>query len=131
MRRFTAEQLRRLRNDVPVCLVIETLLQLPHKEIEGVYRYLCPVCNEFQTGLNPQTNLARCFRCQRNFNPIELLMAGRGLSFVQSVKLLLEREPLSIQAPQRQRDESEAGFSRLAEILQRHFSHLNNPCNAD
>ena len=89
MRRFTEEELRKARNDIPVRWVIETLLHLPTKEVEGVYRFLCPTCNEFQTGLNPNTNLARCFRCKKNMNPIELMMVGRGLSFVQSVSLLL------------------------------------------
>ena len=73
MPRFSSTELRRLRNDIPVRWVIETLLQLPAKEVEGVYRFLCPVCKEFQTGLNPRANLARCFLCERNFNPIELL----------------------------------------------------------
>ena len=131
MKRFTDDQLRHLRNGVPVRSIIEVLLQLPHKEIEGVYRFLCPICNEFETGLNPHTNLARCFRCQKNFNPIELVMAGRGLSFVQSVNLLLRKEPLLNEAPQRQQGESEAGFSKLAEILHQQFSHLGNPYNAD
>lgn len=90
MPRFSDSELRTLRNDVPVRWVIETLLELPQKEVEGVYRFLCPGCQEFQTGLNPHTNLARCFRCSRNFNPIELIMAERSLNFVQSVKLLRE-----------------------------------------
>ena len=100
MRRFSSTELKRLRNDIPVRLVIETLLQLPHKEVEGVYRFLCPVCEEFATGLNPRVNLARCFRCKKNFNPIELLMADRGLSFSQSVNLLLQKEHWLSQAHQ-------------------------------
>ena len=131
MKRFSNEQLRRLRNDMPVRTVIETLLQLPYKEVEGAYRFLCPVCNEFNTGLNPRTNLARCFGCEKNFNPIELVMAGRGLSFVQSVKLLLQAEPASSVGHQRQRGESEAGFAKLAEILQQQFSRPGNPYSAD
>lgn len=88
MRRFSDVELKILRNDVPVQWVIETLLRLPHKEVEGVYRFLCPLCNEFQTGINPNTNLARCFRCGKNLNPIELVMVEKELSFVQSVRLL-------------------------------------------
>ena len=123
MKHFTESELRRLRNNIPVKYVIETLLQLPHKEIEGVYRFLCPACNEFQTGLNPHTNLARCFRCRRNFNPIELLMADRGLSFVQSVTLLLAKEHLLSGAPRQQQGEFEEGFAKLAEILQHSYIH--------
>lgn len=95
MRRFSDAELKTLRNNVPVKWVIETLLQLPGKEVEGVYRFHCPECGEFQTGLNPHVNLARCFRCCKNFNPIELVMAERGLNFVKSVNLLREQAPLA------------------------------------
>ena len=131
MKRFSDEQLRHVRNAVPVRLVIEALLQLPHKEIEGVYRFLCPLCNEFETGVNPDTNLARCFRCAKNFNPIELVMAGRGLNFVQSVNLLLQKEPSWKKVPLHQQVESEAGFGRAAEILLQMASRPSNPYSAD
>ena len=131
MKRFTDEQLRHLRNDVPIRLVIEALLQLPHKEIEGVYRFLCPVCKEFQTGLNPNANLSRCFRCKKNFNPIELVMADRHLPFVQSVNLLLQKEPLLKKAlPPQPLLSKEDSFDPL-KILHQQFSHLRNPCNVD
>lgn len=97
MKRFSDEELVRIRNLLPVRWVIEILLQLPCGEVEGVYRFSCPKCNESQTGLNPNTNLARCFRCERNFNPIELVMTDRKLSFVASVKWLLEQESLAKQ----------------------------------
>ena len=76
MTQFSKEELRKLRNEIAVRWVIETLLQLPHKEVEGVFRFLCPACGEFQTAVNPKTNLSRCFRCQMNFNTIELVMHG-------------------------------------------------------
>ena len=88
MRRFHAADLRRIRNEVSIRWVIETLLRLPHKVVEGVYRFLCPLCGEFQTGVNRRTNLSRCFRCQRNFNTIELVMQERKSSFVEAVKML-------------------------------------------
>lgn len=88
MRRFSKEELHRIRNDLSVRWVIETLLQLPHKEVEGVFRFLCPACGEFQTAVNPKTNLSRCFRCQLNFNTIELVMREQNVSFVEAVKFL-------------------------------------------
>jgi DNA primase len=91
MRRFSEDELFAIRNQVPMRAVIIELSGLPNKEIEGVFRFLCPFCNEFQTGVHEKTNLARCFRCCRNFNTIELLMASRALSFVESVKLLLRQ----------------------------------------
>ena len=99
-KRFSSSELHRIRNGIPVGWVIEHVLSLPSKKIEGVYRFLCPVCSEFQTGVNPQANLARCFRCKKNFNPIELVMAGKGLSFVQSVYLLRDVTPFASEAPQ-------------------------------
>lgn len=131
MKRFSDNELRRLRNDIPVRLVIETLLQLPYKEIEGVYRFLCPQCREFQTGLNPHTNLSRCFRCQRNFNPIELVMAECNLSFAQSASLLLDKCSLLKKAPQARQPLLKADYREPYEILHQQFCRLSNPCNAD
>ena len=98
MRHFSDTELRRLRNDVSVRWVIEALLQLPSKEVEGVYRFLCPLCHEFETGLNPRANLARCFCCEKNFNPIELVLAERRINFVASVTLLQKQERFLTQA---------------------------------
>lgn len=100
-KRFSEEDLRRARNDYPLRgYVIETLLQFPSKEIDGVYRFLCPQCKEFTTGIHPKVNLARCFRCMRNFNAIELVMVGLNKSFVEAVKLLLESNPVVVSRPE-------------------------------
>ena len=83
-RRFSARELFELRNTVPVDALIENVLNIPVKQSDGVFRFLCPVCNEFQTA----TNLARCFCCERNFNPIDLVMIAKGVGFVESVNYL-------------------------------------------
>jgi len=87
-RRFSSEELHALRNQVPIKFLIKELLGIPCKEIEGVFRFLCPHCREFQTAINPKTNLSRCFRCRRNFNTIEMVMEDKHLGFVESVKFL-------------------------------------------
>ena len=87
-RPIPAATLRRLRNDLPVRELIEGVLELPSKEVEGVFRFLCPSCSEFNTATNPRTNLARCFRCRRNFNAIDLVMAVERCSFVDAVHIL-------------------------------------------
>jgi hypothetical protein len=46
------------------------------------------VCKGFDTSINHKHNLARCFQCRQNFNPIELVMHQRRISFVDSVKWL-------------------------------------------
>jgi len=85
------DYLRRLRNEIDVRLVIADVLQLEHRCTAGRFRFLCPLCGEFHTAVNPRTNLARCFRCLRNFNPIDLVILVKHYDFLQAVELL---EPL-------------------------------------
>jgi hypothetical protein len=87
-RRCDATLLRRLRNEVPIDRVIADLLQIPAKVSEGHFRFLCPVCSDFNTATNPRTNLARCFRCERNFNPIDIVMVVEHVGFRGAVGLL-------------------------------------------
>ncbi len=86
--RFSNQQLYILRNHIPVDVLIEKVLNLPAKITEGYFRFLCPLCNEFNTAVNTATNLARCFSCNKNYNTIDLVMLIRQTDFVQSVKFL-------------------------------------------
>ena len=86
--RFPKELLRSLRNDLPIDDLVRVILDLPWKEREGYLRFLCPLCSEFHTATHPRTNLARCFRCGVNFNPIDLVMAVEDCAFVDAVKIL-------------------------------------------
>jgi hypothetical protein len=87
------EKLRELRNRIPIDRVLAAV-DLPRKHSEGYLRFLCPLCGEFHTATNPRTNLARCFRCERNFNPIDLVMVVEHRSFLAAVdrlRALLDR----------------------------------------
>jgi len=77
-----------LRNDIPIERVIKDALDIPWRDTEGCFRFLCPVCNEFNTAVNPATNLARCFYCERNFNAIDLVMLINRSDFVNSIRFL-------------------------------------------
>lgn len=85
--RYTRQHLFTLRNHIPIDRLIEAL-SVPSKVQEGYYRFLCPACNEFNTGINPKTNLARCFSCRKNFNTIDFVMTVKKLSFLDSVAYL-------------------------------------------
>jgi len=89
-RRFSKEELYKLRNDIPVEDVIKNALDIPWKNTQGSFRFLCPLCNEFNTAVNPETNLARCFRCEKNFNTIDLVMVITQSDFVHSIRFLKE-----------------------------------------
>ena len=55
---------------------------------EGHFRFLCPLCGEFQTATNSKTNLARCFRCEKNFNTIDMVMICERATFVETINTL-------------------------------------------
>lgn len=86
--RFSSRELFELRNNIPVDMLIREHLQIPSKIRDGYLRFLCPLCNEFQTAVNPATNLARCFRCEKNFNTIDLVMEIKRYGFKDSVMFL-------------------------------------------
>jgi len=87
-KRFSAEELFELRNKIPIDILIRDVLSIPAKTSEGFFRFLCPICNEFQTSVKPATNLARCFHCEMNFNTIEITMRVKGSGFLESVRFL-------------------------------------------
>jgi DNA primase len=86
--RYSREQLRRLRNEIPIAELIGDFLKLPTKISEGYLRFLCPICSEFNSATNLKTNLARCFRCRKNFNPIDIVMIVKHCNFVEAVEFL-------------------------------------------
>ena len=86
--RYSTEELRSLRNDIPISRLIADFLRVPCKVSEGYFRFRCPLCSEFNTATNPKTNLARCFRCQKNFNPIDMVMAVKSCNFRDAVEMI-------------------------------------------
>ena len=84
---FTRQLLYRLRNEIPVADLL-VRLDWPHKQRDGRFVFLCPACREFLTATNPRTNLGRCFACERNFNPIDLVMLIEDVDFVTAVQTL-------------------------------------------
>ena len=86
-RKFSKKALYELRNFIPINDLIREL-KLPNKISEGYFRFLCPLCNEFVTSTKADTNLARCYRCEKNFNTIDLTLICRRQSFTDSVIFL-------------------------------------------
>jgi len=85
---FSSSQLYAMRNQINIEILIEKTLAIPCAVTKGCFRFRCPLCNGFDTAVNSKTNLARCFRCEKNFNTIDLVMLIRKTNFVQSVKFL-------------------------------------------
>jgi hypothetical protein len=85
--------LRDLRNHVPIdTVVIEMLrLDLRRNHNDTHLRFRCPLCGRFHTATDSKTNLARCFDCEKNFNPIDLVMAVIQCGFVDAVEMLKEK----------------------------------------
>jgi hypothetical protein len=92
-RRFSSEELRFLRNRVPIGQVIETLIGLACQKRNGKLSFSCPICGGFDTSINAIDNFARCAACRQKFNPIEFVMHQLKIDFVESVKWLKKRAP--------------------------------------
>ena len=88
---YSANLLRMLRNKIPINEVITDLLNLKVRYVNSTMRFRCPLCHNFHTATNHDTNLARCFDCQKNFNPIDLVMTVGRCSFVNAVQILKDR----------------------------------------
>jgi predicted RNA-binding Zn-ribbon protein involved in translation (DUF1610 family) len=80
-----------LRNQVPIRTVITNFLDIKVRNTQDFLRFQCPRCGNFHTAVNPQTNLARCFDCRENFNPIDMVMAAATCSFIEAVQFLEDR----------------------------------------
>ena len=85
--RYSRQQLFTIRNHIPIGQVIEAL-SIPSEHEGGHCQFCCPDCSGFNTGINPQTNLARCFSCRKNYNTIDLVIAVKRISFIDSVAYL-------------------------------------------
>jgi len=88
IRRFSKEELFAVRNLIPIDALIGSVLGIPTMHEQNTFRFLCPLCGGFHTATNQETNLARCFHCKQNFNPIDIVMRCRGVGFVESVLFL-------------------------------------------
>jgi hypothetical protein len=88
---FPSTLLRTLRNQILIDAVIADMLQLDIRHTDTLLRFRCPLCSNFHTATNPKTNLARCFDCEKNFNPIDLVIAVMQCSFVEAVELLKKK----------------------------------------
>jgi len=96
--RFSQQQLFALRNQIPIELLIEKVLAVPSDRKNGYLRFACPLCQGFHTGVNAEHNLARCFDCRKNFNPIDMVMCRNKTSFKQSVDFLKKYYPQLFEA---------------------------------
>ena len=87
MSRIPADYLRALRNEVSVCELIHDL-RIPFEMRGSRFTFQCPVCQRFHTSVLWRANLVRCFLCEKNFNPIDLAMAEKGWTFLETVNYL-------------------------------------------
>ena len=85
---FTKQQLFQIRNDIDIDWLINEKLHL-ERQFNNIWRFQCPVCQQFNTATQKKNNLARCFSCQKNFNTIDLVIYSKKINFVPGVQFLL------------------------------------------
>lgn len=88
---YSASLLRTLRNRIPIDAVIVDMLRMDTRPDENQLRFRCPLCGHFHTATNAKTNLARCFDCEKNFNPIDLVITATNCNFVDAVEWLKKK----------------------------------------
>ena len=88
MNPFTKQQLFQVRNDIDIDWLINNKLHL-ERQFNSIWRFQCPVCQQFNTATQKKNNLARCFSCQQNFNTIDLVIYSKKVNFVPAVQFLL------------------------------------------
>ena len=86
--RIDAERLRVLRNQVSFTRLFDHLHWPWKHRYDGVILFVCPVCGDSLSSVNPKTNLARCFPCARNWNPIDFTMHATQMDFLDVVAYL-------------------------------------------
>jgi hypothetical protein len=84
---YSDDFLRMIRNKIKIDQLI-CVLRLETRSSKKIVRFRCPLCHGFHTATNAKTNLARCFDCKRNYNPIDLVMAVSRCDFVDTVEFL-------------------------------------------
>jgi DNA primase len=96
---FSKNELYTMRNEIDVRMLIEKTLCIPCRVTQGCFRFMCPLCQRFNTAVNPKTNLARCFACEKNFNTIDLVMLIQQTDFVHSAKFLQSILQIDVTSP--------------------------------
>ena len=85
---MSKELLYDLRNKIPIRGLIENELGVRCHTESGIFRFECPLCGSFHTSVMKTENLARCFKCETNFNPIDMVIAVKKTGFRQSADFL-------------------------------------------
>lgn len=107
MTTFSKQQLVQVRNEIDINELITHKLHL-ERQFNGIWRFQCPLCGQFNTATQKKTNLSRCFSCEQNFNTIDLVIYTKKLNFVPAVQWLLEllekqtEKHFGVQKPQKE-----------------------------
>jgi len=101
---FSKKELYSIRNDISICELISNGLQITCQENGGLFKFQCPECNGFSTGVKKEANISRCFQCDKQFNTIEITMAALKLKFIDSVTFLQKFKNNPAHKSQKQKD---------------------------
>ena len=97
--------------------VIVSFLSLQYRCDSGKLRFACPLCGGFDTSILVKNNLARCFACKRNFNPIEIVMEHLRLGFVESANWLKDRHARTVHETPAAYRKDKASPSSIGSVL--------------
>ena len=130
IKHFSSEQLRHLRNDIPMEALIETLGVSTKHCSDDLFRFQCPCCFGYHTAVHPQTNLARCFTCRENLNSIEIVMLVKQIPFIAGVKFLEQYESTlakTTRSPAPQKPRQNSTPISIGELLRQIANSVKEP----
>lgn len=88
MNKLKSDYLRKIRNNIPINIVIADFLKLEWKSTKSYFKFICPLCKSYNTTVYCKTNLARCFECNKNYNTIDITMIVKRCNFLDAVHFL-------------------------------------------
>jgi len=84
---YYKKELNKFRK-IPMTQLMSDVLKIPSQRIEEGIGFLCPKCKKIGIFLKYHTNKGICFKCDSNYNPIDLVMHEKELNFSDAVDFL-------------------------------------------
>ena len=86
---YSKAEIKRIRTIIPIQRLIVYILKIPSIfRVKGSDSFQCPNCQNMNTIIFQNKNIACCPHCDRSFNPIDIVMAHKNIGFKQAVDYL-------------------------------------------
>ncbi|MBU1387740.1 MAG: hypothetical protein KKE62_05985 [Proteobacteria bacterium] len=85
---YTKKEIWCFRNGIPITTLVLDILKIPSNKSYGYSRFRCPLCGIFNLVALPDRNIALCTDCETEFNPIDIVMKHKNVTFKPAIDFL-------------------------------------------